>query len=121
MEGEYGLGEARDPGRGAAELAEESPGLEGGDGLFDQCPDLGVGPIDDLLSGGEAVPSAAVREMGRAACVLQRINEHLVRWACRKCKRLYRRPARVRALLAKAARQYPGLFVHWQLGLKPSG
>ena len=53
--------------------------------------------------------------------LLQRINEHLVRWACRKYKRLYRRPARARKLLAKAARQHPGLFVHWQLGLRPPG
>lgn len=53
--------------------------------------------------------------------LLQRINQHLMRWACRKYKRLHRRPARARRLLAKVAQQYPDLFVHWRLGLKPSG
>lgn len=70
MEGEDGLDEARDPGRRAAEFAEEPPGLEGGDGLLDQCPDLRMGPVDGLLTSGKAVPSAAVRETDRAACAL---------------------------------------------------
>jgi len=60
MEDEDGLDEACDPGRRAAEFTEEAPGLEGGDGLLDQCADLCVGPVDGLLAGGEAVPSAAV-------------------------------------------------------------
>ena len=39
--------------------------------------------------------------------LLRRINEHLVRWACRKYKRLRRREKRARELLARAARRYP--------------
>jgi len=53
--------------------------------------------------------------------LLRRINEQLVRWACRKYKRLRRREERARELLAGAARRYPGLFAHWRLGLKPDG
>jgi len=70
MECEGGLGEARDAGGGAAELAQEPPGLEGGDGLFDRCPRLRVAPVDGLLTGGRAVPSAAVREADHAARAL---------------------------------------------------
>lgn len=53
--------------------------------------------------------------------LLRRINEHLVRWACRKYKRLRRREERARELLAGAARRHPGLFAHWRFGLKPDG
>jgi len=53
--------------------------------------------------------------------LLRRINEHLVRWACRKYKRLRRRERRAKELLARAARRYPGLFAHWRFGLKPDG
>ncbi|MBV9141361.1 MAG: hypothetical protein JO115_10665 [Pseudonocardiales bacterium] len=49
--------------------------------------------------------------------LLQCINEHLVRWAYRKYKRLHRRPRRARELLAKIARQYPYLFAHWRIGM----
>src|SRR5687768_6492052 len=70
MEGEDSLDEARDSGRRTLEFAQETPGLEGGDGLFDQCPHLRMGPIDSLLAGGKTVPSAAVREADRAARAL---------------------------------------------------
>ena len=53
--------------------------------------------------------------------LLRRINDHLVRWACRKYKRLRRREKRARELLARAARRYPALFAHWRFGLKPDG
>ena len=53
--------------------------------------------------------------------LLRRINEHLVRWACRKYKRLRRRERRAKELLARAAQRYPGLFAHWRFGLKPDG
>lgn len=53
--------------------------------------------------------------------LLRRINEHLVRWACRKYKRLRRREERARELLAGAARRHPELFAHWRFGLKPDG
>jgi RNA-directed DNA polymerase len=53
--------------------------------------------------------------------LLRRINEHLVRWACRKYKRLRRREKRARELLARAAQRFPALFAHWRFGLKPDG
>jgi RNA-directed DNA polymerase len=53
--------------------------------------------------------------------LLRRINEHLVRWAMRKYKRLRRREKRAGELLAKASRQSPRLFAHWRFGLKPGG
>ena len=53
--------------------------------------------------------------------LLRRINEHLVRWACRKYKRLRRRERRAKELLARAAQRFPALFAHWRFGLKPDG
>ncbi len=53
--------------------------------------------------------------------LLRRINDHLVRWACRKYKRLHRRKQRARTLLANVARRSPRLFAHWRIGLKPDG
>jgi RNA-directed DNA polymerase len=53
--------------------------------------------------------------------LLRRINEHLVRWACRKYKRLRRRERRARELLAGASRRYPGMFAHWRFGQRPAG
>ena len=53
--------------------------------------------------------------------LLRRINDHLVRWAMRKYKRLRRREKRARELLAEASRRSPQLFAHWRIGLKPGG
>lgn len=53
--------------------------------------------------------------------LLRRINDHLVRWACRKYKRLRRRERRAKELLARAAKRCPALFAHWRFGLKPDG
>ena len=53
--------------------------------------------------------------------LLQRINEHLVRWACRKYKRFRRHPGRARAKFAEIARRYPNLFAHWRIGIRPYG
>ena len=53
--------------------------------------------------------------------LLRRINEHLVRWACRKYKWLRRRERRAKELLARAAKRFPALFAHWRFGLKPDG
>jgi hypothetical protein len=39
--------------------------------------------------------------------LIQRINEHLMRWACWKYKRLHRRPRRARKLLARIVRGVP--------------
>jgi len=53
--------------------------------------------------------------------LLRRINDHLVRWAMRKYKRLRRRETRARELMAEASRRSPRLFAHWRFGLKPGG
>lgn len=53
--------------------------------------------------------------------LLRRINQHLVRWAMRKYKRLRRREQRARELLVDASRRSPQLFAHWRIGLKPGG
>jgi len=53
--------------------------------------------------------------------LLKRINDHLVRWAMRKYKRLRRRQQRARELMAEASRRSPRLFAHWRFGLTPAG
>ncbi len=53
--------------------------------------------------------------------LLRRINQHLVRWAMRKYKRLRRREKRAAKLLVEASRRSPQLFAHWRIGLKPDG
>jgi RNA-directed DNA polymerase len=53
--------------------------------------------------------------------LLRRINDHLVRWAMRKYKRLRRREKRAGELMAEASRRSPRLFAHWRFGLKPGG
>ena len=52
---------------------------------------------------------------------LRRLNRHLMRWACRKYKRLKRRERRAMAWLAEIARRSPHLFAHWRLGARPDG
>jgi RNA-directed DNA polymerase len=52
---------------------------------------------------------------------LRHLNETLVRWAMRKYKRLRRRPARARRLLAEIAGRQPDLFAHWRFGVRPGG
>jgi RNA-directed DNA polymerase len=52
---------------------------------------------------------------------LRRLNRHLVRWACRKYKRLKRRERRAMAWLTEVARRAPRLFAHWRLGARPDG
>jgi RNA-directed DNA polymerase len=53
--------------------------------------------------------------------VLRRLNRHLMRWACRKYKRLKRRERKAMHWLAEVARRAPGLFAHWRFGLRPDG
>jgi RNA-directed DNA polymerase len=45
----------------------------------------------------------------------KRINEHLVRWATHKFKRLRDRPLRAWAWLKTVCRRQPRLFAHWHL------
>jgi RNA-directed DNA polymerase len=52
---------------------------------------------------------------------LRRLNRHLVRWACRKYKRLKRRERRAMGWLAEIAQRSPRLFAHWGLGARPDG
>ena len=66
MQGEDGLDEAGDSGGRAPQLAEEPPGLEGGDGLLGQGPDLRVGPVPRLLACGEGLPASPARGADRA-------------------------------------------------------
>lgn len=70
MQAEDSLDEARDPGGRAAKLAEESPGLEGGDGLLDEGTDPRVGPVDCLLTCGERLPPASVGNTDRVSGTL---------------------------------------------------
>jgi hypothetical protein len=65
MQGHDGSDEACDASGRAPQFAEESPGLEGGDGLLDQGPDLGMRPVDGLLTSGKCLPTSPVRD---AAC-----------------------------------------------------
>ena len=46
--------------------------------------------------------------------LVYRIDQHLVRWARRKFKRLRYQPVRAWAWLAAVKRRDPGLFAHWQ-------
>ena len=45
----------------------------------------------------------------------RRINEHLVRWAMHKFKRLRNRPSRAWAWLNAVIQREPRLFAHWRL------
>jgi hypothetical protein len=45
----------------------------------------------------------------------RRIDEHLVRWATQKFKRLRGKPSRAWDWLAKLRQHNPKLFAHWQL------
>jgi RNA-directed DNA polymerase len=50
---------------------------------------------------------------------LRRINTYLIRWLRKKYKRLRGRPRRARQLLARIARNQPGLLAHWTAGAIP--
>jgi RNA-directed DNA polymerase len=50
-----------------------------------------------------------------------RIDQHLVRWARHKFKRLRYTPVRAWAWLAAVKRREPGLFVHWHGAPSPTG
>ncbi len=51
--------------------------------------------------------------------LLRNINEHLVRWARRKYRRLHNSRKQGFRFLHGVARREPGLFAHWRLGLRP--
>ena len=56
----------------------------------------------------------------RCVQVLRRLNDALVRWACRKYKRFRRRERAAAHWLGRIAQREPKLFVLWQLGIKPA-
>lgn len=58
----------------------------------------------------------------RSQCVqvLRRLNDALVRWACRKYKRFRRRERAAAHWLGRIAQRDPKLFVLWKLGIKPA-
>ena len=47
--------------------------------------------------------------------LMRRIDEHLVRWAMHKFKRLRGKPSRAWDWLAAARQRQPKLFAHWHL------
>ncbi|MGH9097136.1 MAG: group II intron reverse transcriptase/maturase [Acidimicrobiales bacterium] len=51
--------------------------------------------------------------------IARRIDQHLVRWAMRKFKRLRKRPLAARERLQAARQLQPRLFVHWYLLSSP--
>ena len=51
----------------------------------------------------------------------KRIDEHVVRWAMHKFKRLRGRPERARAWLHGVRRREPRLFAHWHLIARTPG
>jgi RNA-directed DNA polymerase len=51
---------------------------------------------------------------------LRHINKALIMWARRKYKKLARHKKRAEYLLGRIAKQNPGLFKHWELGIKPT-
>ena len=78
----------------------------------------------DLRGGppARAVPTA-IGAFYRSELYLlaRRINEHLLRWAMRKFKRLKRRPKRAGAWLNAVVRRAPRLFAYWWLLPSPTG
>jgi len=52
--------------------------------------------------------------------IFDQLNRSLKRWAMRKYKRLRGRKRRAYHRLGRIARQLPGLFAHWRLGMRPA-
>jgi RNA-directed DNA polymerase len=82
--------------------------------------------LDDLALMFNSVVQGWINYYGRfyrsrLLYFLRGLNRHLMRWACRKYKRLKRRERRAMAWLAEIARRSPHLFAHWRLGARPDG
>ena len=72
--------------------------------------------INPVIRGWLAYYGAFYRsEMYR---LIRHVNKTLVRWAMRKYKSLRFSKHRAVAFLERIAQQQPGLFVHWQKGMK---
>ena len=57
----------------------------------------------------------------RLYLIALRIDQHLVRWAMQKYKRLRGRPERAWAWLEAVRQRQPALFAHWHLIARPPG
>jgi RNA-directed DNA polymerase len=82
--------------------------------------------LDDLARMFNSIVQGWINYYGRfyksrLLYFLRRLNRHLMRWACRKYKRLKRRERRAVTWLAEIARRSPRLFAHWRLGARPDG
>jgi RNA-directed DNA polymerase len=82
--------------------------------------------LDDLARMFNSIVQGWVNYYGRfyksmLYPLLRRLNQHLMRWACRKYKRLKRRERKAMHWLAEVAKRAPGLFAHWRFGLRPDG
>ncbi|MGD0287932.1 MAG: hypothetical protein ABSC31_16425, partial [Acidimicrobiales bacterium] len=72
----------------------------------------------DLRGGppARAVPTATgAFYRSRLQLLARRIDEHLVRWAMHKFKRLRHQPVKAWAWLNVVRRRSAGLFVHWHM------
>lgn len=49
---------------------------------------------------------------------LEKLNDHLVKWAMRKYKRFHGSPRRAQEWIAETAQTKPELFAHWRFGVK---
>ena len=63
---------------------------------------------------GQFLP-ATLLYRSRLHLIARRIDQHLVRWAMQKFKRLRGRTMRAWAWLSAARRRQPRLFAHWHL------
>jgi len=51
---------------------------------------------------------------------LRHINKALIMWARKKYKRFARHKKKAEYFMGRIAKQHPGLFKHWELGIKPT-
>jgi RNA-directed DNA polymerase len=82
--------------------------------------------LDDLARMFNSIVQGWINYYGRfyrsrLLYFLRRLNQHLMRWACRKYKRLRRRERRAMGWLAEIARRSSQLFAHWRFGARPDG
>lgn len=51
--------------------------------------------------------------------VMFKLNERLIKWACKRFKRFKSSKLKARKWLIKISSDFPNLFYHWQLGFQP--
>ena len=82
--------------------------------------------LDDLARMFNSVVQGWINYYGRfyksmLYPLFRHLNRLLVRWACRKYKRLKRRERRAGEWMAQVAVRAPNLFAHWRFGVRPHG